>query len=108
MKNRLKVMADYGCFPLWLPDEIDNIAPEDTRLGLTTDLVKRLTAWAAEFDAILQWDDPASSDFPSPQAEDEFAETGADISRAVAKELGQDWAVTYFDLRSGREQVVPS
>ncbi|TRV06209.1 MAG: hypothetical protein EWV41_14625 [Microcystis wesenbergii Mw_MB_S_20031200_S109] len=32
MAIRIKLWADYGSYPLWGVDEIDNIAPEELRL----------------------------------------------------------------------------
>ncbi|WP_175410152.1 hypothetical protein [Streptomyces sp. TRM64462] len=100
-------MADYGSHPLWLTDENENLSPEDSRLGLDANLIERISRWAAEFDEILDWDDPASSAFPSTEAEEEFAKAGEMISRQIAKELGPSWTVSYFDLRTETDQVIP-
>lgn len=102
----IRVMADYGCHPLWLTDELDNVSPEDPRLGLTSGLAKRLAEWAEEFDGILCLDDPASSGFPSSEAEASFAQAGEALARQVAQELGSSWKVTYFDLRIEADQDI--
>lgn len=107
MKARIvRVLADYGCYPLWLPDEYDNIPPDDPRLGLSPDLVKGLNEWAAEYDSILHWDDPASSTFPSEEAENAFAETGETLARRLAQELGPGWRVRYHDGRTGTDREI--
>ncbi|WP_330329194.1 hypothetical protein OHS33_05240 [Streptomyces sp. NBC_00536] len=110
--RRVRVLADYQCHPLWLsgyPDGyVGDIAPEDELLNLSPELVRGLTAWAAEFDAILCWEDPGSSDFPSPEAEQAFAEKGEALARQVARELGPEWSVKYHDLRLGADRSIPA
>lgn len=69
--KKMKLMADYQCFPLWRVNEGDfsdyNIDPDG--LPISPGLKSSLLAWAEQFDAILNWDDPASSTFPSKEAE---------------------------------------
>jgi hypothetical protein len=36
MAIRIKLWADYGSYPLWGVDEIDNIAPEELPLSQAT------------------------------------------------------------------------
>lgn len=59
--KRVKVMADYGCDPLWALDEdlYGCFAPED--LALSPELTHGLRAWAAAYDGALNGDDPAAS-----------------------------------------------
>ncbi|MEU6241000.1 hypothetical protein [Streptomyces sp. NPDC047024] len=105
--RRLRVMADYYSYPLWLPGESDNVSPTDPRLGISPGLSERLNEWAAEYDGILCMEDPASSGFESPEAEWRFGETGEALARAVAQELGGGWDVTYFDTRTGADRDIP-
>jgi len=58
--ERIKVMADYGCHPLWSMDEAysGNLDPE--ALGLSPALVADLMAWAERFDDALDWDNPGA------------------------------------------------
>ncbi|MGW2281448.1 hypothetical protein [Streptomyces sp. NPDC001770] len=99
-------MADYFCHPLWIPDVSGNPSPHDPALGLTAGLARGLDAWAEEFEAILRLDDPASSAFPSPEAEAAFCRTGEELARQVASELGPAWRVTYRDTRTGTHRDV--
>ncbi|MGK5630321.1 hypothetical protein [Streptomyces sp. URMC 123] len=103
----IRVLADYACHPLWVTDPgPDNVAPDDPALGLSADLARRLNDWAAEYDAILCWDDPASSAFPSEEAKLAFARTGEALAHRLARELGPAWTVRYFDLRSGADRDI--
>ncbi|WP_432124837.1 hypothetical protein [Streptomyces sp. C10-9-1] len=101
-------MADYGSHPLWLSSANENLSPEDPRLGLDADLIERLSIWAAEFDETLDWGDPASSAFPPTQGKEEFSKTAEMISRQITKKLGPGWTVTYYDLRTETDQVIPN
>ncbi|KAB2937666.1 MAG: hypothetical protein K8F92_14845 [Hyphomicrobium sp.] len=59
--KRVKVMADYGCDPLWALDEdlYGCFAPED--LALSPELTSGLRAWAAAYDGALNGDDASTS-----------------------------------------------
>lgn len=51
MALRIKLMADYGCWPLWwMGDDgrVGNIDP--TTLGLSPNMLERLEQWAEAFD----------------------------------------------------------
>jgi hypothetical protein len=58
--TRIKVMADYGCDPLWALDEerYGCFAPD--MIGLSPELSADLNAWAADFDTSFNADDPAA------------------------------------------------
>jgi len=96
----IKVMADYGCHPLWWDSahpawaafagavgEIDPAA-----LGLSPALQAALREWAALYDRSLDPDDPAAT--PSPAAA--FDATGRDLARRLAAELGASATVRYW------------
>ena len=63
MAIRIKLWADYGSYPLWGVDEIDNIAPEELPLSQAT--IQRLNPWQDTYDKTLNQDYPPLSDFPS-------------------------------------------
>jgi hypothetical protein len=65
-----------------------------------------LNAWADDFDATLNADDPASSGFADESAENEFAERGAHLARLLAGELAGRHRVEYYDVRTGRSEPV--
>ncbi|WP_406135097.1 hypothetical protein [Streptomyces sp. NBC_01089] len=100
-------MADYECFPLWVSEpNLENLAPNDKRLGLSVILAERLTEWSDEFDEVINLDDPASSKFSSKGAEHLFVEKGERIAQDLLHELGPDWRVYYHDIRSGVVQEI--
>jgi len=93
----IKVMADYGCHPLWWDQEQDRVGdidPDD--LGLSRDLSERLEDWAARFDATLNQTYPPDSDFETPEARLRFIQDGEALSYSVARELGPAFAVRYW------------
>lgn len=101
MRN-LKLMPDYGCYPLWetLDSGLDNINPE--RLGISRDLAEALNHWACEYDAILNMDDPADSRFPSEESELRFESMGRHLFEALQRELGGKFTVSYFSQKAGK------
>lgn len=97
-KTIIRVLTDYYCHPLWVkyPDgELDNISPES--LPISRELANSLNRWSDEFDAILNEDDPASSDFATPDDERRFNEQGRRLAEQFAHEVGSEYEVMYYD-----------
>lgn len=89
-------MADYGCSPLWEPGgEPYPLNPED--LPLSAALRARLWTWAETYAAILNADDPASSDFDNQEARQEFIGEGDTLAQLLRTELGLGFNVEYFN-----------
>ncbi len=85
--RRLKVMADYGCHPLWSMDDAysGNLDPEV--LGLSPPLVADLAAWAERFEDALDWDNPGTV-----REEDGFLARHEAEGRALAQRLARELA----------------
>ena len=98
--QKLKLMADYFSWPLWRLGEGD---VDPATLPISAVLQDRLKAWADAYNAILNQDDPASSRFPSPEAERAWDEQGLALWRDLQHELGGDYTVTYFSDAQRRE-----
>ena len=94
----IKLMADYECWPLWCGPAHDpgNINP--STLPLTGETRDRLRRWADAYDATLDPDDPASSDFPSDATREAFEEEGVQLWHTLQVELGADYLVLYQDI----------
>ena len=84
--RRIKLMADYGCYPLWALDagKIGNFSPY--YLYVSLELENDLWAWAAEFDMSLNADDPANSKW-SAERHREHIEQGLALARRIKGEL---------------------
>ena len=93
--RRLKLMADYGCHPLWgtEADEIGEVDPAS--LPITRALVADLRRWAEAFDATLDPDDPLRSGFATAAARAAFRHEGARLAERLAAELGEGVRVDY-------------
>ena len=92
---RLKLMPDYGCYPLWNDDRpVGDIDPES--LGLTPGLVADLLERSDFFDSKLVWDDPASTHWSVEEAET-FNREGRRLTERLADELGDGYEVRYFE-----------
>ena len=97
MSKKIKLMADYGCDPLWWEesDEVGDIDP--ATLPLSEGTIKRLHTWASAYDATLNWSDPSdSSGFPSTEAEAAFESEGIMLWKQLQKELAPNYEVLYF------------
>ncbi|GAB2612179.1 hypothetical protein Aab01nite_67810 [Paractinoplanes abujensis] len=97
-------MADYESYPLWRrdADQVSNLDPG--LLPISPELAAALMSWADEYDRTLDRDDPVASGFAEPAAEVAFAARGETLARRLVSELGH--AVSYFDLRVGRDITV--
>jgi hypothetical protein len=101
--RRIRLMADYFCFPLWHNGgaEVGDIDPAS--LPISGDLKRDLDAWARAFDAILDMDDPANrGGFETAQARDEFVVRGEELAARLREELGAGWEIEYWPLPGAR------
>lgn len=90
--RKIKLMADYGCFPLWdVSDGVGNINPND--LPLSPELKDLLMDWAKVFDQTLNEDYPPDSGFESQADELEFKQRAAQLAWKLREELGPEFEV---------------
>ena len=97
MKKQIKLMVDYNCWPLWEyedKDLVDNLHPSE--LSLSSEIKERLLNWQNIYDGIMNWDDPASSDFASEAEKMAFEKEGINLWQVLQKELGNEYEVVYF------------
>ncbi|MGV9294169.1 hypothetical protein [Amycolatopsis sp. NPDC003676] len=104
----IKVMAEWSADPLWVFDPYAHdvttpVDPASPELGLSAELARDLSAWQDEWDAMMNHDDPASSAFPSAEAERSFDERGWELARRVRREVPAEWDVSYSSHLSSRE-----
>ncbi|RUS99393.1 hypothetical protein DSM106972_078350 [Dulcicalothrix desertica PCC 7102] len=97
MSTKIKLMADYGCYPLWWAsgDLVGNIDP--AKLPLSQETISRLYKWAAVYNTTLNWDDPTNSPgFSSPEVEADFDEEAIKLWKQLQIELAPNYEVVYF------------
>ena len=96
MAEKIKLMADYECYPLWWAgsDKVGDIDPET--MPLSGETVSRLEKWADIYDAKLNWEDPNSSGFPTLEAKAAFEQEGISLWKQLQKELAPNYEVIYF------------
>ncbi|MCF2146278.1 hypothetical protein IQ276_007390 [Desmonostoc muscorum LEGE 12446] len=100
MVAKIKLMADYGCYPLWwaTSDRAGDIDPET--LPLSKETISRLDKWAEVYDAKLNWENPGDSlGFSSLEAEAAFEDEGISLWKQLQKELVPNYQVIYFSNR---------
>jgi hypothetical protein len=90
--KKLKLMADYECFPLWETNgQIGNIDPYS--LPISNSLKEELVSWGEIYDATLNIDDPANSGFCNFQEEIEFKTKAYELADKLRIELGSDYLI---------------
>ncbi|MGW9196707.1 hypothetical protein [Micromonospora chersina] len=92
----IKVMDDYGCWPLWVRDEASGVyEPRDpATLGLSAGLVGRLAAWQQWSESMVNIADPGDSRAVGAEEDGAFAAEGRLLAARVAEELPN--AVVWF------------
>ncbi|MDB9514370.1 hypothetical protein PN499_24520 [Kamptonema animale CS-326] len=93
MVQRIKLMADFDCYPLWDIDDAGDIDP--TELPLSEETIERLLNWQKIYDGIIDWDDPALAGFASEQEKIAFEREGISLWQQLQKELGDEYQVVY-------------
>jgi hypothetical protein len=91
--RRLKLMADYYCFPLWDLTEGNYGDVDPSTLPISAQLQTDLLSWADIYDSILVVDDPRSSAFPNESARQNFQRRGQELGERLALELGDAYSV---------------
>lgn len=101
MMQKIKLMADYQCFPLWWQetDKVGDIDP--ATLPLSQETIERLKKWAAIYDRTLNLEDPILSGFASEEETQMFDLEGISLWHQLRKELAPDYEVSYFSDRLG-------
>ncbi len=99
MTEKIKLMPDYCCSPLWgiAPDNIGNIDPEKLPLSLTT--LHRLKAYSEAYEADFNWDDPPESPEPTEAEIDTYEQEGISLWLQLQKELSPDYEVHYYSQK---------
>ncbi|MEJ7137375.1 hypothetical protein [Amphibiibacter pelophylacis] len=89
----IKLMTDYGCFPLWHAsgEEVGDIDPND--LPLSQEVRQLLADWARAFDQTLNHDYPPDSGFKSEADEVEFKQQATRLAEQLREELGPEFEV---------------
>ncbi len=92
MTKKMKLYCEYGGWPLWGVDEIDNIDP--ATLPISEGLINRLNQWQSAYNATLA-DYPPESGFPSEEAREQWYREGVEMWVQLQQELGSDYEVYY-------------
>jgi hypothetical protein len=103
MCRHIKLMWDYGCWPIWDSSVFGNIDPATLPLSASTRA--RLEVWSAIPDAKL-----AEVDYPpdmrwTAEEEESFEVEGRKLWRILRKELGEDFYVTYHNPSTGPVRI---
>ncbi len=108
MTQKIKLMPDYYCYPLWGldPDNIGNINPET--LSLLPDTIHRLKAYSEAYETGLNWDYPPDSPETTKEEIEAYERDGMSLWLELQKELAPDYEVHYFSQKLRRVISHPS
>lgn len=101
MKRTIKIMPDYGCFPIWILDNngmFENFNP--TELSISLNLLSKLENWRIQFELTLDRSDPRNSGFGSDEQITEFENAGLNIWELLLLELPKDDVLFYSVLEN--------
>jgi hypothetical protein len=97
-KQRIKLMTDYGAFPLWGMDRENVGSINPGALPLSDDTIADLMRWQAKWDAVYNAEDPAESGFVSKQEAAAFEQEGIRLWMQVRHELEPNYDVAYHSI----------
>jgi hypothetical protein len=97
MPVKIKLMPDYGCWPLWLEEDLEDFDTEE--LAIQPETRFRLKRWAAVHDAMLNWDDPGNTPDWPPEVSHWFDQEGIALWRILREELGPEYEVSYYSIK---------
>ncbi len=107
--ERLRLTPEYHCSPLW-DDERGNMV-DVAGLGLSAELVDRILAWDAAFQATWRENDPLDSFFPDVAAERAWVREGysiaEDLGRECAGSLNVQISALDMMVRDARHDLSP-
>ena len=100
MTQKIKLMPDYCCHPLWGLDidNIGNIDPETLPLALAT--IHRLKTYSAAYESGINWDYPPNSPEPTEEEIENYEQEGISLWLQLQKELAPDYEVSYFSQKT--------
>ncbi len=90
---KIKLMADYFCYPIWgmTQENMGNIDPKT--LPISEELMGDLEDWAKMFDSILDQENPAHSKFLTSDDEQTFETRAFELYQRLRKELGENYSI---------------
>ena len=93
--KKIKLMPDYGCFPIWgmEDDNFGNIDPYS--LPISKSLAEELLEWANKYDKTLNIEEPLNSGFENIEKENIFKYEGEKLFKKLKLELGDQYTVIY-------------
>lgn len=99
----VKLMPDYGCFPLWYYDDsnsfIDNLPLDSDIINISDSLIERLNKWSIDYDHTLNQDYPPDSGFNTEKDLKNFLIEGLSLWDALITEL-PGFKIIYFSVEN--------
>lgn len=99
MMRKIKLMADYDCFPLWeaSKDKLENIDPNS--LKISGDLKESLYRWGKAYDTTLNQDYPPDSGFTTEREAEKFEQEGRRIFNELKRQFMDGFEFSYYSQK---------
>lgn len=105
LPRKIKLYAEYGCWPIWGVNEIYNSPPE--KLPLCQETIARLNAWQDAYNSAYNSDySDEWGGFSSQEAYMCWKREGLKLWKQMQQELGQEYEVYYGTYHNGRSQLI--
>ncbi|MEV0700420.1 pentapeptide repeat-containing protein [Saccharopolyspora sp. NPDC050389] len=105
---KIRVMIDWEAYPIWLNTRTGDTSfpvPAEDLLKYATipgHLIKRIDEWHDQWTALLNWDDPLSTWFPTPEAEEQWWNRGLALTELLAEHFDPRIRIEYSAGESKR------
>jgi hypothetical protein len=101
----VRVVADVGCWALFVRRDSEYYNTNGDDLGLSAALVEDLDEWVGRFTSLYHLDDPLM-DYSSGSHSPEHYSRGWELAQRVRDELPDRWQVTGRDPRTRAETLM--
>lgn len=89
---RLRVVADYDCWPIW-DEEGEMNQPSD--YPLSQEIIDRFAKWQAQYNSLLNLADPSAIGFKTNEEALAFEGEGRELAQRMQEELGAAYTIFY-------------
>jgi hypothetical protein len=100
MPVTIQLLADFGLYPFWIDKGNGTFEAQEpekfqARFALPDHVMCAILTWDEVYQAILIWDDPASTAWSSPEAHQRYIEQGRAASRLLRLHIPDDVRIRY-------------
>ncbi|MFC4948355.1 hypothetical protein [Pseudonocardia sp. GCM10023141] len=100
MAKIIRLLCDWGLYPFYFDNGdglFDLIDPDDFQqmFGLPEHVMRELLDWDKLYESTLNWDDPLSSGWATPEDEEHYLECGRRAAKVLRQHIPADVSIMY-------------